>query len=171
MGNAEPFDETLRYYFSSNWNPAKTNSVTPIFLSPHGLNSQVANLDEGISEADINSKMADGLILFQSTESITPDNASNAYRFIETVVKVIMYGRSKYELFLFIEHINDIIQDNMPKTSFRIKKSDGIQDSAISSFKQRKGIKFSEPLIQDKDGHVFVSTGNLSCRHIKTKIS
>ena len=70
---------------------------------------------------------------------------------------------------LFINHINDIIQDNMPNTSFRIKKSDGIQDSAITNFKQRKGVKFSQPLIKDKDGILHISTGFLSVMSIKTK--
>ena len=103
--------------------------------------------------------------------SIPLESASNAYRSIETPVKITVYARSKYEMFLFLNHINDIIQDNMPKTSFRIKKSDGIQDSAIANFRQRKGIQFAQPLIQDKEGFVYISTGFLSCMWIKTKTS
>ena len=169
VGDKEPFEETLRYYFSSNWDPSETNSITPVFLSPNGKDSQTADLDEEISQADINRKKASALILFESTEHIPLTTASNLSTTIETPVKITIYARSKYEAFLFISHINDIIQDNMPKGSFRIKKSDGIQDSAIAYFRQRKGIKFSQPAIIDKKGHVYISTGSLSCMWIKTK--
>lgn len=171
VGDAEPFDETLRYYFSSNWVPSETNDITPVFLSPHGKDSQAADLENGISQADINSKKASALIVFQSTEHIPIPSNNNLSKTIETPIGITIYGRSKYEIFLLINHINDIILDNMPSGNFRIKKSDGIQDSAIAYFKQTEGVKFSQPLVQDKEGHVFISSGSLTCMSVKTKTS
>ena len=173
IGSMEPIEETVRYYFSSNWDPFQTNSITPVFLSPHGKDSQTADLVNEISQADINASKAKGLILFQTSENaVTPKGSSvnNQVKAKLTTVLITMYARTKYESLLFAEHMNDIIQDNMPKTSFRIKKSDGIQDSAIASF-EGKPITFSVPQLIDKKGFVHISTGFLICRWSKVKIS
>jgi len=171
VGIDEPFEESLRYYFSSKWVLVETNNVTPVFISPNGLNSQAANLAEELTEGDINSKKADGLIMFESTEESPLDAPSNLSTTFETPIKITIYARSKYEMGLFQRHMNDIIQDNMPNGLVRIVKSDGAQDSSIAYFKNRKGVKFSRSLIQDKDGPVYSSTGSLSCMWIKTKTS
>ena len=51
VGTKEPFDETLRHYFSTNWVPSETNYITPVFLSPHGKDSDTADLNVELSQA------------------------------------------------------------------------------------------------------------------------
>ncbi|MCV0398549.1 MAG: hypothetical protein K5785_00985 [Nitrosarchaeum sp.] len=173
VGDPEPFDETLRYYFSSNWDDSKTNDVTPVFLSPHGKDSEAANLAKEISQADIKGLKAKALILFETTENRLDLQRSSAGKLRNgkaSVVQITIYSRTKHEGFLFAEQINDIIQDNYPNTATRIKKSGGSQDSAIVSFEE-KGVTFSEPLVQDKEGLVYVSSGFLTCQWQKVKTS
>ena len=169
VGTKEPFDETLRHYFSTNWVPSETNGITPVFLSPHGKDSDPADLNVELSQADIENLKASGLILFQTTEHIPLSNASNDQTTIETPILITAYARTKNEMSLFISHINDIMHENMPNSSVRIKKSNGTEDSAIAYFKQRKGIQFSQPQVKDKEGFVYISTGFLSCMWVKTK--
>jgi len=169
-GDKEPFEETVRSFFSRLWVNTETNNITPVFLSPNGINSEEADLTEEISQADINAKKASGLLLFETNENITRESIGNDNRTIESPVQITMYARSKYEMFLFIDHINDIIHENQPSSSTRIKKSNNTEDSAIAWFKERKGINFSKPLIVDKEGFVHISTGTLTCMWIKTKI-
>ena len=169
-GNKEPFEETVRHFFSRLWNKVETNNITPVFLSPNGIDSLPADLTKEISQADINAKKASGLLLFESTDNSTRESIGNDSRTIESSVQITMYARSKYEMFLFIDQINDIIHENQPSSLVRIKKSNNIQDSAIAWFKERKGVYFSIPLFVDKEGFVLISTGTLTCMWVKTRI-
>ena len=171
VGSSEPFEETLRHFFSTKWDPTKTNNITPVFLSPNGIDSQAADLTQEVSQTDISSKKASGLITFESTEEIPLDAPSNLSTTFETPIKITVYARSKYEMSLFQRHINDIIQENMPNGNLRIKKSNGTEDSAIAYFKNRKGIRFNRPPLTEKDGYVYLSSGTISCMWIKTKTS
>jgi hypothetical protein len=168
-GAMEPFEETLRRYFASNWTRANTNNVLPKFISPNGIDENQADLSKELSEVDVNALQSEGLILFDSSESIpVRDIASNDISHYETPVKITIYGRTKYEIFLFQNEINDIIHENSPSTATRITKSDGSANSAIAYFKQRKGVAFSTPALIEKTGNVYVSTGSLSCMWVKT---
>ena len=173
QGKPEPFDETLRHFFASNWDDTKTNNVTPRFISPNGIDDKEADLGEELKQVDVGALQTEGLIAFETANNrIDPtlSSAGNIARGKASDVLITIYSRTKYEGFLFAEQINDIIQDNLPNTDTRIKKSNSTEDSAIMNF-EKNGVGFAEPRLQDKDGHVYVSTGTIVARWSKIKTS
>lgn len=144
--------------------------MLPRFISPNGIDTDKADLQKELSQVDVGALQSEGLIMFDSSQTIPIQNKpSNDITEYETPIKITIYARTKYEMFLFQNQINDIIQENQPNTSTRITKSDGTANSAIAYFKERKGVTFSTPVLVDKSGNTHVSTGTLSCRWVRTK--
>jgi len=163
VGDPEPFDETIRALIARDWTSANTEGVTPIFLSPHGRSTTVADLATTISANAWMKNINKDLIRFKQVETIAFEpfqpSGNKSYAML-TTVNIDIFAETPNRAFLFDREINRIIQETIPNNSVRIKKSNNTDDSAIHTF-DRQVVSFLKIGDFDKGGIQYQWAGEL----------
>lgn len=147
QGAWEEPEETLRAWFKSKWNPAQTGGKTPIFRSPQGTDSEDASLaTERLEVAWKDGHDKENLIVFNQRGMSQKRNDTAGNHVVPLVyhVYVDIFAEDTQLAGLFARHINDILQDNFAVDLTPIKKSNGIENSAIVTFDEEQ-IEFTNP--------------------------
>ena len=115
-------------------------------ISPSGIGgAAAAKTDEdSLSSNDWIAKTKGDLIRFRVTDHTQqkPEDADNAHTRKNYIVQIDVFGSNEYLSALFREMIDSIIFENVPNSSTRIRKSDGL-DSGIVTF-DRQTIEWTE---------------------------
>jgi len=171
QGTMERFDETIRHLVARNWNKTMTEEITPKFLSPQGQDANPADTAKTKSGmAWEKPKNQDYIRIHQGNtlryRKDLPTGTKNV-RMITTVF-IDIFAQTPHRQLLFEEQINDIIQNNQPNLTTRIKKSNNTENSAISNF-DRTNIEFMQIGAFEQHGITMQSSGEIGCIWQKSK--
>lgn len=137
VGTFEDPAESVRKMIFDKWTAANTDNERPKMYSPLGFDTSVAVTDttKEHRHADWTKPITGDFIRFKTvnTEDVDPDSRTNAYLRKNIIVSIDVFAVNSHRLSLFLEELENIIFDNMPNTSIRVKKTNG-QDSAIATF-------------------------------------
>ena len=143
VGDPESFDETIRHLISRNWDDSKTNSITPVFISPHGYANNAADTSKENSANDWKALKNQNFIRFKSQDDLRQDPGrwSNSVRIVITIVNIDIFAITSHLELLFKAEINRILWENQANQTTRILKSNNTESSAIATF-DRQFIEF-----------------------------
>lgn len=110
------------------------------------------------------------LIRIKQISSIRKPNQSSPIDFSTktAMLTIDVFGVTPYRAWLFANEIEDILFNALPNTSTRIKKTNGTDDSAISTF-DRLTLDWNEIGAFENIGIVYQLTSEFGCNFIKNK--
>ena len=164
-GEPEDFDDTLRHYIASAWDPAKAKDRTPTFQSGHGYDTKVPAVDP-LSSKEWQALTGQDLIQFREDgDDVTGlDNFRTQHM---TNVNIGVYAESPALRRLFCQELNRILLARVPNKGTRIikaaKAADGTsQNSAIAYFETLQ-VSFTDLPAYADVGTTWSSHGTLGC--------
>jgi len=172
QGDFESPEETIRKLVFDSWINSETQNVKPTMISPLGFDGAEAGIDADsqMSSNDWLSAKTSEYIRFKYTDTIQqkPTDLDNTHIRKNYIIQIDVFATNSLRSGLFKEQIENILFENQPNNSKRIKKSNGTEDSGIVTF-DRQALEWLEIGTFEDEGLVREWQAEIGCLFQKNK--
>lgn len=171
QGDFESPEETLRKLCYDEWDTSLTQDETPKMISPLGFDDEEAKTeakDQNSTNDWIAAKRGE-YIRFKYTDTVQQksDDLDNTHIRKNYIVQIDVFSTNSLRSALFREQVEDILFENQPNSSKRIKKSNG-ETSGIVTF-DRQALEWLEIGTFEEMGLVREWQAEIGCLFQKNK--
>lgn len=172
VGDFESPEETLRKLVFDSWFDAETQNTKPKMISPMGFDGDEAGTtaEKQSSTNDWLSAKTSEYIRFKYTDTVEqkPTDLDNSHIRKIYIIQIDVFATNSLRSALFKEQIENILFENQPNSSKRIKKSNGTEDSGIVTF-DRQALEWLEIGTFEDEGLVREWQAEIGCLFQKNK--